>query len=450
MSEERSNVAVSPVEQLKKQLPNIARQVGVISVCSSFLGPLVYSFTVRKLAWRTSLLWARFFRYDIPHAAELSILPPYHISLIVRSAISGFLLLFLWRVSNLAFTVYVAQEPLKRGQPISQDSRDPNGVLINGLYSRKSLVKTFAFWELALISRRFPDRRKLIFRDIDRAGGPTWSQISSACLQRIEGINVRIAAYGQPSAQQQAQSRPQEVQSLPRIGTPLKEGQVLMDPPPPSSRREMVESKVGSFAKSIGTNNPPPPSYGGNPISPKTQQYLEAARNKLLSREQQQAITPAHVQSQFNVYLTRFLQSWLGHPFRQTFARRVQSIVFGQPFSELASILDAVESLTNLATASIIEDDYGMVAKDIPKILRTFILTYQQLERFTATLPVHWTDVQFSEEMRRTEDVLVVLSKLRCGLGELVRTFGGFEAEVGIEKRDLRVARGIVGIEGDR
>lgn len=141
MSEERSDVAVSPVEQLKKQLPNIARQVGVISVCSSFLGPFIYSFTVRKLAWRTSLLWARFFRYDIPHAAELSILPPYHISLILRSAISGFLLLFLWRISNLAFTVYVAQEPLKRGQPISQDSRDPNGVLINGLYSKKSLVK---------------------------------------------------------------------------------------------------------------------------------------------------------------------------------------------------------------------------------------------------------------------------------------------------------------------
>ncbi|KAL8861199.1 MAG: hypothetical protein Q9178_002415 [Gyalolechia marmorata] len=448
MSDERTSVAVSPVEQLKKQLPNITRQVGVISVCSSFLGPFIYSFTVRKLAWRTSLLWARFFRYDIPHAAELSILPPYHISLIVRSAISGFLLLFLWRVSNLAFTVYVAQEPLKRGQPISQDSRDPNGVLINGLCSKKNLVKTFAFWELALISRRFPDRRKVIFKDIDRAGGPAWSQISSACLQRIEGVNVRITAYGQPSAQQQAQSRPQEVQSLPRIGAPLKEGQVLMDPPPPSSRREMVESRVGSFAKSIG-NNPPPPSsgYGGNPISPKTQQYLEAARNKLLTREQQQAITPAHVQSQFNVYMTRFLESWFGHPFRQTFARRVQSIVFGQPFSELASTVDAVESLKNLATASIKEDDYGMVAKDIPRIMRTFILAYQSLERFTATLlPVHWTDVQFSEEKRQPEDVLVLLSALRCGLGDLVRTFGGFEAEVGIEKRDMRVAKGIAGI----
>ncbi|KAI4258212.1 MAG: hypothetical protein L6R42_005231, partial [Xanthoria sp. 1 TBL-2021] len=410
------NTVVKPVEQFKSQLPNIARQLGIISVSASLLGPFIYSFTVRNLAWRTSLFWARFFRYDIPHATELSILPPYHYSLIFRSAVSGFLLLSLWRLSNLAFDIYVAQEPLKRGQPISQDTRDPNGVLINGLQSKKSLVKNFAYWELAQISGKFSERRVLIFRDIDRAGGSTWGQISSACLQTIQGVNARINGYGQPSPQQQAQSRPQEVQSLPRIGTPLKEGQVMMNPPPPSSRREMVETKVGSFAKSIGNN---PPSSYGNPLSPKTQQYLEAARNKLLTPEQQQAITPAHVQSQYNTYMTRFLQSRFGQPFRQTFARRVQSIVFGQPYSELTLIVDAVESLTNLATASIKEDAYGKVAKDIPLILRTYIITYQTMERFTATLPVHWTDVHFSEDQRRTEDVLIVLSALRNGLQEL-------------------------------
>lgn len=68
-------------------------------------------------------------------------IPPYHITLIFRSLVSGFLLLLLWRVSNLAFDIYAAQEPLKRGQPISQDSKDPNGALINGLQSKKSLVK---------------------------------------------------------------------------------------------------------------------------------------------------------------------------------------------------------------------------------------------------------------------------------------------------------------------
>ncbi|CAL8582465.1 hypothetical protein XPA_008126 [Xanthoria parietina] len=438
-----SNTAVKPVEQIKSQLPNIARQLLTISVGASLVGPFIYSLTVRNLAWRTSLFWARLFRHDIPHATELSILPPYHYTLMFRSATSGFLLLSLWRLSNLAFGIYVAQDPLKRGQPISQDARDPNGVLINGLQSKKSLVKAFAYWELAQISGNFPDRRVLIFRDIDRAGGSTWGQISSACLQTIQDVNARINGYGQPSPQQQAQSRPPGVQSLPRIGTPLKEGQVMMNPPPPSSRREIVETKVGSFAKSIGNN---PPSSYGNPLSPKTQQYLEAARNKLFTPEQQQAITPAHVQSQLNTYMTRCLQSWVGQPFRQTFARRVQSIVFGQPYSELSLLVDAIESLTNLATASIKEDAYGTVAKDIPFILRTFILTYQTIERFTATLPVHWTDVHFSEDQRQTEDVLIVLSALRTGLQELVKAFGGFAAELRIDAQHLRVAKAIAGM----
>ncbi|KAL8770344.1 MAG: hypothetical protein Q9209_003980 [Squamulea sp. 1 TL-2023] len=442
-SEQRPVGVVNPVEQFKLRLPNMLRHVGIISIVSSFAGPFIYSLTVRKLAWRTSIFWARVFRFDIPHAADLSMLPPYHYTLILRSIVSGFLLLSLWQVSNLAFDIYVVQEPLKRGQPISEDSRDPNGVLINGLRTKKPLVKAFAFWELAKICQSFPNRRGLIFRDIDRPGGPAWSQISSECLKTIQAINTRITEYGQPSAQQQALSKPQEVQSLPRIGAPLKEGQVLLNPPPPSTRREMMETKVGSFAKSIGNN--PPTSYQ-NPLSPKTQQYLEAARNKLLTPEQQQAITPAHVQTQLNVYMTRFLQSWLGQPFRQTFARRVQSIVFGQPYSELLLIVDAIESLKILATASIKEDDYGKVAKDIPLIIRTFIITYQSLERFMATLPVHWTDVNFSEDQRRTEDVLSVLSALREGLRELVEVFGGYSYEIGIEKGDLRVARGIAGM----
>ncbi|KAL8994239.1 MAG: hypothetical protein Q9169_005733 [Polycauliona sp. 2 TL-2023] len=434
----------NPVEQFKSRVPKIARQIGIISVTASLSGPAFYSLTVRNLAWRTSVFWAKLFRYDIPHATTLSILPPYHYTLMFRSAVSGFFLLSLWRISNLAFDIYVAQAPLKRGQPLSQDSRDPNGVLINGLRSQKSLVKTFAHWELAQISRNFPDRRMLVFRDIDRAGGSTWSQISSACIQTIQAVNARINSYGQPSPQQQALSRPQEVQSLPRIGTPLKEGQVMMNPPPPSSRREMVETKVGSFAKSIGNN---PPSNYGNPLGPKQQQYLEAARNKLLTPEQQQVITPAHIQSQFNTYMTRFLQSWFGQPFRQTFARRVQATVFGQPYSELTLIVDAIDSLTHLAAASIKEDAYGKVAKDIPLIMRTFIITYQTVERFTSTLPVHWTDVQFSEDQRRTEDILMLLSALRNGLERLVKAFGGYSKEMGIEAQDMRVARTIAGME---
>lgn len=140
-SEERPRMETNPWERLKSELPGLLREVGISSVGLSIAGPILYSLTVRHRAWQWSLSCARFFRWDVPHTAELSYIPPYHYTLVVRSAISGFLLLLLWRLSSLAFGIYVAQAPLKRGQPLTQDSKDPNGSLINGLKAKKSVVK---------------------------------------------------------------------------------------------------------------------------------------------------------------------------------------------------------------------------------------------------------------------------------------------------------------------
>ncbi|KAL8649642.1 MAG: hypothetical protein Q9210_004283 [Variospora velana] len=441
--QESSQAPANPAEQLKSRFPKLLQEIGIISSFSAVIGPIVYSLTVRKTAWRISHACARFLQWDIPSKAELSIIPPYHITLIIRSLISSFCLLLLWRGSNLAFSVYVAQEPVKRGQPLTQDSSDSNGSLINGLRSRKSLVRAFAFWELAKISQSFPQRRISIFKDIDRPGGPAWSQISSGCLKMIQGITTRISEYSSPSTQhQQLFINPDQLQSLPRMGIPPKEEAVVLHPPAPSTKRELVESKVGSFAKSVGNN---PASGYGSPVVQQSKYYLEQARTKLLSPEQQQAVSPAHVRSTFNTYLTRFLRSGFGQPFRQTFARRVRSIAFGQPFSECVTIVDAIDALTRMATASIKEDDYGKVARDIPTIVQTFITTHQSLENLIGTLQPHWTDVEFQESQREVQDVQVTLDALRHGLGELINAFGAFAAEIGLEGQDVRAAKMIAG-----
>lgn len=440
-------------------MPDLFRELSLISAGLSVTGPLLYSLTFRRTAWRTSLACARFFRWDIAYTQELSYIPPYHYGLIFRSFFSGFLLLLIWRVSNVAFSAYVAQEPLKRGQPLSEDSKDPNGSLINGLKAKKTAVKvsllrdlnnfandvgkSFAYWELAMICRKFPERRVSIFKDIDRLEGAAWSQISMECLRMVEGVTSRISAYGQPSTQQRALIKVEDLQSLPRLGTPLKQDSIFMSSPQPTTRREMMETKMGTFAKSVGDY--PVTSYG-SPIGPKGTQYIEAARDKLLTPEQRQALTLAHIRSQFYVYLTRFLHSWLGQPFRQTFARRIRSIAFGQPFSELIPTINAVDSLTSLVTASLKEDAYGKVAKDIPLVMRTFIVTYQTLDRFAGTLSPHWTDVEFSDSQRQTEDVLAMLDALKHGLGDTVKAFSGFSADLGIVDQDIRIAKAIAGI----
>jgi nucleoporin NDC1 len=123
------------LKELGQRLFGVLRIAGPLTVLNFFL-----YFFFRQFAWNWSL-WIARLNWDIPRSAEPSVIPPYHYTLIAKAFFTGFLLMALWEVTNLAFTAYVSQPPLKNGNPLTSDSRDPNGSLINGLRSKKPLVK---------------------------------------------------------------------------------------------------------------------------------------------------------------------------------------------------------------------------------------------------------------------------------------------------------------------
>ena len=47
----------------------------------------------------------------------------------------------LWDTCNTAFTLNMGEEPLKYDKPLTNDSQDPNGSLLNGLKSKKEIVQ---------------------------------------------------------------------------------------------------------------------------------------------------------------------------------------------------------------------------------------------------------------------------------------------------------------------
>lgn len=137
---QRPLLAVPPVTQLKEAAPSLIRRVIIRSVLIALLGPFVYAIFIRRTAWRWALSCARMF-WDMPAAAEMSYIPPYHITLIIRSAVSSAFLVLLWESSNALFSAYVAQEPLTDGALLTDGSNDPNGSLLTGLKSNKDVVK---------------------------------------------------------------------------------------------------------------------------------------------------------------------------------------------------------------------------------------------------------------------------------------------------------------------
>lgn len=47
----------------------------------------------------------------------------------------------LWDTCNTAFTLKMGEEPLKNERPLTNDAQDPNGSLLNGLKSKKEIVR---------------------------------------------------------------------------------------------------------------------------------------------------------------------------------------------------------------------------------------------------------------------------------------------------------------------
>ena len=310
------------------------------------------------------------------------------------------------------------------------------------------IFQAFAFLELGFISQRFDARRKAIYSDIDRATGSVWTQIMTLCLGNILDINNRITAFQNPTS---ASAPPQQkitIQTLPRISAPLRQDNVFRNPPPPTTSREKFESGIGAIAKSYGQSpqTPKPAKYLENQRA-ETQRYLEAARQKLLTNGPQETIKGSGLVAQYNEYTLRFLRSPFGYPFRQTFSRRVCSVILGSPYSELGIVIDSANALSALALASLKEDSYGRVAKDVPLLIRVFVSTITAIEAFVGSLPAHWTDVEFSEADRQVEEIDLIFETLKTGLRSMVGAFGKYATELDLGREELRTARQVAGIE---
>lgn len=69
------------------------------------------------------------------------------LKVLVRSFIQSILLVLLWSCVNTLYNIYIAGPPLKKGQPITNDSKDPNGSLLVGLKAKKELAKVSKLWD---------------------------------------------------------------------------------------------------------------------------------------------------------------------------------------------------------------------------------------------------------------------------------------------------------------
>ncbi|KAI5860416.1 nucleoporin protein Ndc1-Nup [Durotheca rogersii] len=423
-------------ERLGEWAPVLVVRAGVLSIAVALANyVLVYHF-FRRSAWGWAMSFFRLF-YNLPKTNIPPSQAPWSIWMLGRSMWAGFLLTLLWYFGDMAFRLQLGRPPLKNNQPLSAESKDPNGSLLNGLKSKKSRISAFAVWETALIARDFDVRRAGIFEDIDRNDGPTWSQVYVTCLSMIKEIEQRIDNYGKPPTPPPAPpangAPPQQPPQPPtRIVQPPRSDDVWAPAPAPKSVRNSVGKLVINLATSPGK-----PPLGA--LVPEAKRRALEAREQLLSKEQQEALTSDGLSAMARGVMDRVLSTpTVGLAFQQLFGRRLTTAVLGRPYGELSVYANAAYVLSRLAVCSLTEDAYGKVQRDVPAIIRTFTMVIKKIERFRDGFPFHWTDLRRSRECPEVEELLAAL---KDGLGELIAAFGPFSTDLRLTRADMRLAR---------
>ncbi|KAI0180715.1 nucleoporin protein Ndc1-Nup [Hypoxylon sp. FL1284] len=418
-------------DRLSDLAPVAVMRAGMLSIVVALVNYVVLYHFLRRPAWSWAMSLFRIF-YNLPKSNIPPSQAPWSILMLGRSIWAGFLLCLLWSFGDIAFRLQLAKEPLKNSQPLSAESKDPNGSLLNGLKSKKPRIAAFAMWELALIARDFDARRQAIFEDIDRKDGPVWSQVYVACLGVIKSIEERIDNYGKPPTPPPAQTEVAPQQPPPRVVQPPKTDNVWA----PAPAQKGLRSSVGKLVSNVVTSPEKTPVEVYLPGAKR--RALEASEH-FLTKEQKEALRPENVDTFLRTMAFKVLSMpTIGPMFQQLFGRRLTTAVFGQPYGELSLYVNAAYVLSKLAVSSLNEDRFGSVQRDVPTLIRTFTVLIKKLEKFHDALPMHWTDLNKSRECAEVDELL---DALKDGLGELIAAFGEYSFDLRLTRADMRLAR---------
>jgi len=125
---------------LVEHLPLILTQSINCAAVGFLLTAILYPISFRTFCWRMSLLIFRPI-YTLPKTNLLPSSLPYSFPSIIRTLYASFLLELIWTTCTVAFSIFMVKGPKKHDKPLSSESKDPNGSLVNGLKAKKEAYR---------------------------------------------------------------------------------------------------------------------------------------------------------------------------------------------------------------------------------------------------------------------------------------------------------------------
>ena len=411
---------VKPIAvQLQRKLISSLKESGYVAGLTMLTAPFINGFFFRNLLWQLHLAIAKpFFNLSRANARPIGY-PPLGLLYLCHCLLAGFLLVLTWELTSTLFLTYLNQEPTKSGVPLSANSKDPNRTLLNGLKAKRDTVKTFAFWELAIIAQRHKDRRMAIFEDIEHPTGPMWSQMVQTGLTVLQELQLRI--IGPPPPPPPAQpTKAEQDKSLPRL-LPELQSQSIFDANAKPTRAEWFASPLKQFGST------------DQPWRPAIEQSAKSVESRMLEYAKPPGPSQGPSKSLVDQWMSAIKQTSIGWLFTTTGPAQINATVLGSPYGNAATIVDVIEALTKMQVASLAEDTYGKATPTVPGTVRTFTKTLTLIEDFVSK------NKQGAKS--GTEDVEIIIERLRASLKELLLAFQVYLIDQGLGIADLNQAK---------
>ncbi|KAF9154874.1 Nucleoporin NDC1 [Linnemannia schmuckeri] len=324
---------------------------------------IVYNILLSRLLVNSAM---RFVADDILYHAPQYGPRWYSLGLVIRLFFTSFSISIFLESVHL-----VCDHFLSKKMNVSGSSIDPNACLISGLKvdgsntTPETLLTYHAFQELAHLAGHSSARRRDIFNDAGSSPS-SWTQISSHCISLLNKAATRINTV------------------------PAK--------PSSTSARKPVTSALGSTIR-----RRLPPGQGGafetNIFRPsKHDHFFDSLKGlsteEILAQSRAEAAKDATKTSStgtskdrleliaFHWISNKVKDLALKYPDLQRHLSVIPEKEILRSTDDFHLILWAFQSLARLVAASYDEDNYGVVQKDIPKVLETMLELLMTLESF--------------------------------------------------------------------
>lgn len=126
--------------RFRDALPLMAIDTINQSTAGLVISAVIYPIFLRGTLWKINMMFMRPF-YNLPRTNMVPSTLPYSLSSLFTCWRVSLMLLAVISGANTAYSLFSVKSPLKNGKPLTSDSKDPNGSLLNGLKNKKLSTK---------------------------------------------------------------------------------------------------------------------------------------------------------------------------------------------------------------------------------------------------------------------------------------------------------------------